>query len=748
MQFRTFLSLLKQDLRKPHSVLRRSFLLLLTLFLAVTLVLQALLFRTTRKSLQQRVWDAGSAVLTSTVALSDASLTTLSEGVSQLSWDKDVLSLVVFPGRMAGHQVLDIIEALKSFSDRNSYVQSVSLLCESNDTVYTSSGEISPLSATDAARSLNAPAVARIDGSECELVQTQDNQLCLRYRFIAGSYGYLGTLLVYLNAGQFFSGIYSGTDRLLVESETGTVLYDSTDSIPCGRSYTPPDTGEFLTETSPLTSLVFYHDCAPVQFHIGSYLKSFNGVFLLAAILPLICLLSLVAAWIFYRPLYDLLHSLDEGTQSEKQLTDTSPDEWSRLNSAISQMSRKTAQYDGIIQSASPYIQSELLCRLLDGASISPEDIRQTLSNIQSPLPFEGTFVLFVVRNQQSGVMNEAVVQHTIHRLQNLQHPGCRFFSFDYHYAVLTVAAAETAPEDPDRLLEDVLHTMTVYTGSLLNVAVLHSAPFYQLSRIGAAYKNALMQTPQASSEGYGGAALMAQICQSVGAIPDQPEEAGVLVVKHLLFTVERSGLPDDEKSHCYRVFFREIGKLAHLYRVEPSPPPVIEPGDPENVSRAAAYACQILHQVFVNLDNRQHKYLMAAMRYMDQHYMDSGLSLNSVAAEIGISPSYLSRIFTDAYHVRFTKKLNDLRIEKSKELLADQSILIRDISTAVGFLTIQNFMRVFKQTTGVTPSEYRAVQAVIGGGAKAAESGTDRTRSADPAPDGENTDRRSSGTT
>ena len=47
----------------------------------------------------------------------------------------------------------------------------------------------------------------------------------------------------------------------------------------------------------------------------------------------------------------------------------------------------------------------------------------------------------------------------------------------------------------------------------------------------------------------------------------------------------------------------------------------------------------------------------------------DSGPSLDGVAAQLGISPSYLSRIFSEIDGKRFTQYLSDLRIEKAKQL-------------------------------------------------------------------------------
>lgn len=95
---------------------------------------------------------------------------------------------------------------------------------------------------------------------------------------------------------------------------------------------------------------------------------------------------------------------------------------------------------------------------------------------------------------------------------------------------------------------------------------------------------------------------------------------------------------------------------------------------------------------------------------------MDSGPSLDGVAAQLGISPLYLTRIFSEIDGKRFTQYLSGLHIEKAKQLPADDSRLVRDIGQDVGFLTIQHFMRVFKAKTGVTAGEYRSTLPKKGG--------------------------------
>jgi AraC-like DNA-binding protein len=52
---------------------------------------------------------------------------------------------------------------------------------------------------------------------------------------------------------------------------------------------------------------------------------------------------------------------------------------------------------------------------------------------------------------------------------------------------------------------------------------------------------------------------------------------------------------------------------------------------------------------------------------------------------------------------------LNTLRMEKTAELLETTSLTVKQIRAKVGMQDESQFVRVFKKTYGVTPSEYRA---------------------------------------
>lgn len=51
---------------------------------------------------------------------------------------------------------------------------------------------------------------------------------------------------------------------------------------------------------------------------------------------------------------------------------------------------------------------------------------------------------------------------------------------------------------------------------------------------------------------------------------------------------------------------------------------------------------------------------------------------------------------------------LHEIRIEKSSELLLDNTMTIEDISRRVGYKTTSHFIKVFKQFYFMTPLQYR----------------------------------------
>ena len=83
--------------------------------------------------------------------------------------------------------------------------------------------------------------------------------------------------------------------------------------------------------------------------------------------------------------------------------------------------------------------------------------------------------------------------------------------------------------------------------------------------------------------------------------------------------------------------------------------------------------------------------------------------SLGDFARKFNVSATYFSRLFHENAGISFKQYLTMLRIEHSKRLLEEKNLPIIDVGSECGFNTPSQFIRAFKQITGMTPSAYRA---------------------------------------
>ncbi len=97
-------------------------------------------------------------------------------------------------------------------------------------------------------------------------------------------------------------------------------------------------------------------------------------------------------------------------------------------------------------------------------------------------------------------------------------------------------------------------------------------------------------------------------------------------------------------------------------------------------------------------------------LEFLEQRYMDD-ISLSDIAGEMNYSDAYFSKVFKNCFNKGFIVYLTEMRIEKSKVLLEDIFVNIKDISARVGFRDSNYYAKVFKRMEGMTPTEYRIMR-------------------------------------
>ena len=99
---------------------------------------------------------------------------------------------------------------------------------------------------------------------------------------------------------------------------------------------------------------------------------------------------------------------------------------------------------------------------------------------------------------------------------------------------------------------------------------------------------------------------------------------------------------------------------------------------------------------------------LKDAIKYIEEHYTDEQISLNSVASSVGVSGSYLSSLFSREMNQTFVEYVTGKKMEKARQLLREEQVHTAEAAAAVGYRDPHYFSFVFRRTQGCTPREYR----------------------------------------
>lgn len=124
---------------------------------------------------------------------------------------------------------------------------------------------------------------------------------------------------------------------------------------------------------------------------------------------------------------------------------------------------------------------------------------------------------------------------------------------------------------------------------------------------------------------------------------------------------------------------------------------------DRERVPTAARY--------MLSAEDREIVRRLTAMFEEEKLHQELGLNRARLAEKLEIGEHRLSRIINRSFGKSFTSLLNGHRIDEAKQRLQAETTAITIIAFEVGFNSIASFNRVFKETTGMSPTEFRSLK-------------------------------------
>lgn len=117
---------------------------------------------------------------------------------------------------------------------------------------------------------------------------------------------------------------------------------------------------------------------------------------------------------------------------------------------------------------------------------------------------------------------------------------------------------------------------------------------------------------------------------------------------------------------------------------------------------------CELLSSLNFNSQKSEYASVInEAVEYINNNFQSESFSLDSACSVANISRVHLNRLFMSHFGITPITYINNLRIERAKQLLS-YDYTTAEISSACGFNDIKYFYTVFKKVTNMTVKEYK----------------------------------------
>lgn len=120
-------------------------------------------------------------------------------------------------------------------------------------------------------------------------------------------------------------------------------------------------------------------------------------------------------------------------------------------------------------------------------------------------------------------------------------------------------------------------------------------------------------------------------------------------------------------------------------------------------------WTTQTIHDYYLySIETAQKDNTVTQVKTYIKEHLHEDISRESLASMVYLNADYLSHLFKKETGYSLTNYIIEERIKKSKQLLKDKNLNVRDIAISCGFQNISYFSRQFKKSTGMTPREFR----------------------------------------
>lgn len=746
-----------------HSVFVKMFLLVLIVLSFILGGFSFYLFHMENKNLEKNAEDSRLSLLKTTGTATELTLKNLQQMMKQTLWGKDFTSVMVTSSSRSYDQTSSIIKQLKQIVDDSTYVEKAYLYVPTEDQVYSSdlfclAANQTPDALFRDAESLLSFAGSRLSEDEDSLILMKSwGRMYLCQHLYPNYLDSIGMLIFRINISSLDLSLLPNGDSIsgtcyVFDAEGESVFMKS---VPVAVQHAAE---QLLANSVSLTEGVLKSDEEWIWFYYRSpesgwiYLypdkaSQFNfmaapGKILVAALIILFfgILIALQIAFRANKPIRNLMKEIPEKNRSTIQ----AKNEVDYLTKAYHYTTEQNEQMHQAIRSVTPLVLERLFSDILSGRSPEEEDIQSTLESLESPFPSGARFMVMSMeilsksgKEITAAEMGIDILQLRDFAEQNLpeNYQGYLVQREDPFAAlILAFPVAEEEMVIQRQIVEFCRRLDNQKHTTSYEVRMGCGNIYDRLKDIRYSWLEAQKKLNHIRFYGVdepeSGTSLLPyqnhyfeQARQIIRAARDQRLEEARQQLDDITSVMAKQTISGENPGKNCREFLDallELTEALHVVNVDELLRRQkeqlfirLDTGEDqaEMINQVKEFCVQLLELVARRNKTKSSQHVERIREYIHTNYSDSSLSLYMAAEQVGLSPSYLSRLFKQEMGASFVDYISSVRVEKAKELLESSDLMVKDIAYQTGFNSMQNFFRIFKKQTGIAPGEYRSAR-------------------------------------
>lgn len=682
-----------------------------------------------------------------TASQMDNSIYFLNQILSVAGTNRYVIDAAVRPGLIYADRNQNVVAFMKDIPKNNVFINKIWLYEMTDNLVFVSDGAVSPFEQYSSANVLEA--IMRLAKSEegrvigaaeksQSVITLLNGEIYIVYSALRSVNGeYLFKLIAKVNTPRLIKNTVKEVENagygIEVSSASGALLYsnlDQMDSLSADTEITLCDTSLGLTYT-----------LHPLQFASSDWLYiTRQAIPFIAAAAFFSMLMALLLAEKMYAPISKVTKNVLKTGGAPPQ-SPKCHDEMGFLYQTYSSILHDKRRAEYLIQDIRPELEKQLFLQLMNGAEFEESALEQRLSDIHSEFRLQGVYQVMMLCYVDLGESGDVAsylsireIERGVEALFPAKSGQIRYISKGSAGVIVlqhppgteeAIRAAEAAFEAQVRLLLQAQGVRALTAWGNPREGLREMPPSYQEAS-GRLKRLIYLQNDgeQGGEDGPGeGDVTQEYFAKKIDDLKSMVTSSDIDSAENCLNQLlEEFRGQDVDLAQRKQAYGLLLDTLIEKSLQFPTTPCYCSTEDYQEMYRTLeicsdqarlsecmeANALRIFSFVRSQLLRRQNRIVEKAKEYISENYGNGDLSAQMIAGSIGISPSYLSNLFTTQTGESLVAYINEYRVHIAIHLLQSTSISIKEIGFRTGFNTSQNFNRVFKRVTGKTPGKYR----------------------------------------